>query len=66
MLPGTYSLRIEKEHFETKQLSKIEVIAGEKTSVPQTDITLFTCQQTGTAGDINGDRKIGLEEAVHC
>ena len=64
VLPGTCSLKIEKEYFETKKLSKIDVIAGKTTSVPQTDITLCTYQQTGTADDINGDEKIGLEEAV--
>ncbi|MFC1859014.1 carboxypeptidase regulatory-like domain-containing protein, partial [Thermodesulfobacteriota bacterium] len=66
VLPGTYSLKIEKEYFETTQLSNIDVIVGETTSVPQTDITISACQQTGTLGDINGDGKVGLEEAVHA
>ena len=60
---GTYTVKIEKDDLETLFLSDIEVAEGETTPVAPSEMTVVRC---GLRGDINGDGRIGLEEAIHA
>lgn len=62
---GAYTIKIEKAGFEAVIISDIEVLGGQTTFVPVSELVLTNCEKE-LLGDINEDGKIGIEEAIHA
>ncbi len=60
---GTYTVKIEKTGFTTVTATGVNVTEKNMTDVSK---TMTFAGGGGVLGDINGDSKIGLEEAVHA
>jgi len=64
VLVGTYTIRVEKDGFETIPSVNVQVQSGQTTSIPGGEMT-FALEGEEFPCDVNEDGKIGLEEAIY-
>ncbi len=61
---GRYTLKAQGTDIEPVTISDVTVLAGQATSIPRVEIP-FSCQETGSLGDPNGDGKINMEDVIY-